>query len=342
MTTPNAAHPLACLLVVACLLSGWLAGTPGAAQSSSRATAPKHAQSVAQAIKQAKQSGQPIFAVAGANYCPACKVLLNTLNTDESLRPLLSQFVALKINAESREYSQWKKFFPPEKAAIPAMFIVSAQGEQLFGKVGTLPSENLSKIMLASLEKAGRYPTQAEWQALAEELTSAEQLLEANEQALALELLEPLVDDLASLGGLLEISETGKQASELLQRLAKEQQAALTEAIKSFAPQDDMQSALSIAGAQRYLELFPELGSQAALEIKKGVSSSAQRKLLKQASELLEAESLAKREKTRRKGVRLLQRLAKRSPNPAVAARAEQTLETLEKSKPRRGTTSKR
>ena len=118
--------------------------------------------SVSQAISMSQDTGKPIFAVAGASYCPSCVILMNTLNTDESLRPYIEQFVPLKISSESDDYQRWKQFFPPKKSAIPALFIVSPQGKEFYSAVGALPTQSLQKVMLSSLEKAGRYPTATE------------------------------------------------------------------------------------------------------------------------------------------------------------------------------------
>ena len=244
---------------------------------------------VVQAISVAKKTGRPIFAVAGADYCPACKQLLNTLNTDESLRPLLQQFVPLKINAQSRDYDRWKQFFPPERAAIPALFIVTPQGKQLFGKVGSLPSNNLSKVMLTSLEKAGRYPTKQQWQQIAQTLASAEKAIEENKMSAALELLQPLLEDLTQMEPLLEFSDTGKRASRVVQQFFEKQRAALKAALHQFASEGDLAAALQVAQAEHLCAAVPQLKSFAKTELKQATTSSEIRKLLRQASELYQA-----------------------------------------------------
>ncbi|MGI9429427.1 MAG: thioredoxin family protein [Bythopirellula sp.] len=287
------------------------------------------AMTVSQAINVSKKTGRPIFAVAGANYCPACKKLLNTLNTDESLRPLLQQFVPLKINAQSQDYDRWKQFFPPERSAIPALFIVTPQGKQLFGKVGALPSKNLSKVMLTSLEKAGRYPTKEQWQEIGKTLESVEQAIQANKLEDALELLQPLLAGLAPIEPLLKLSDTGKKASQVVQQIAEKQRGVLKTALHQFASEGNLSTALQVARAEQLCLAFPQLKSFAKSEVKKGSAGAENRKLLRQASELYQAELLAKQEDSQRKAVRALQRVAKRYPNSEAASRAQQKLDDL-------------
>ena len=305
----------------------------GAPSAKVRAQGGTRALNVTQAIHQAQKTGRPIFAVAGASYCPACRKLLNTLNTEESLRPFLTQFVPLKISTESDDYQRWKKFFPPKRAAIPALYIVSAQGEQLYGAVGALPEQSLKKVMLDSLEKAGRYPSPDQWKKLGQSLEEADQALEENQTEKALEILEPLLDGLANFGSLAALSEAGQKASGEIEAFAKRRRAELDKSIQVFASQDNLDSALKVAQGERICGMFPSLQDEVKLAVKKSAKTSDQRKLLRQASELLQAEALLGEEKSRRKAVRALERIAKRYPQTEAAARAEQQLIKLTTSK---------
>ena len=299
------------------------------AQSASRSGSASQGMSVAQAIRQAQQTGQPIFAVAGANHCPACKVLLNTLRTDESLHPLINEFVALKINAQSDDYARWKQFFPPERSAIPALFIVTPQGKQLFGKVGALPSQNLNDIMLTSLEKAGRYPTKEQWQQIAEALESAEELLQDGKAEEAIALLQPLLEGMTRLGSLVEYTAPGRKAKALVEQFEQKQQVAFDEALTEFSRQRDLPTALRLVAAERLGTLFPQLRRHIQAEMKRISSSASDRKLLCQARDLHEAVALSEQEGSKRKAVAALKRVVKRHPGSPAAAQAEQHLRSL-------------
>ena len=142
-----------------------------------------------------------------------------------------------------------------------------------------------------------------------------------------LELLQPLLAGLAQIEPLLEFSDTGKKASKVVQQFAEKQRGALKAALHQFASEGNLTAALQVARAEHLCAAFPQLKSVAKMEVKKGGASSEKRKLLRQASELYQAELLAKKEDSQQKAVRALQRLVKRYPNSEAAARAQQKLD---------------
>ena len=318
---------VAALLAFAIVGGVWLIA-PRQAQSASRSRG-SASMTVAQAIKRSQQTGQPIFAVAGASFCPACKQLLNTLNTDESLQPLIEQFVALKIDAQSQDYARWKQFFPLKRAAIPALYIVTPQGKQLYGEVGALPSQNLRSVMLTSLEKAGRYPSKEQWHEIGQMLKSVEIALNENRVDQAIQLLQPTLASLAKIDSLVELSPAGKDISKSLEQFASQQEASLKKALQTFSQKSDLDAALQVAAAARFCELFPQLKSQVKKDVRKIAANSEKRKLLRQARELQQAEALAAQEKTQRKAQQAFKQIVKRYPESAAAVRAQRKLQEI-------------
>lgn len=285
--------------------------------------------SVTQAIRQAQQTGKPIFAVAGASYCPACQKLMNTLNSDESLQPYIEQFVPLKINAQSDDYQRWKQFFPPKKSAIPALFIVTPQGKEVYSAVGALPTERLQKVLLTSLQKAERYPTKSQWKEITETLAAAEQALDEEQITKAAELLQPVFTQLVEMRSLLELEATGRETIKHVNQLVTKQRTLLDESLQSLESKGDLASALDVTALQGLLELLPEQRKTVSLAIKKAVRNAEQKKLLRQAKELLQAESLSKQPdaKSQRKALAAYKRLVKRYPDSEAAEQAEERLE---------------
>jgi|GEM_PF-4983327 len=286
---------------------------------------------VSQAIGQSQKTGRPIFAVAGASYCPACVKLMKTLNTEASLRPFRDQFVPLKISTESVDYRRWKQFFPPERAAIPALYIVSSEGKQLYGRVGSLPAQSLQKVMLASLEKVGRYPSREAWEKIGTTLKSVEQALTEKRPFEAISLLEPMLSRVAAVGALAELSSSGKQASGLIEDFAAEQYTDLSKDLQVFLERGDLETALQVATTEQICQLFPSLRTQVAVKIKKNVKQPNLRKLLRQAREWNRAEQLTQAgdAKSQRKVISAWQRITKRYPQTEVASHAEQKLREL-------------
>lgn len=291
--------------------------------------------SVSQAISMSQDTGKPIFAVAGASYCPSCVILMNTLNTDESLRPYIEQFVPLKISSESDDYQRWKQFFPPKKSAIPALFIVSPQGKELYSAVGALPTQSLQKVMLSSLEKAGRYPTATEWEEILATLEASNKLLEEQEYEKAADQALPIVEQLSRLGSLLELGTEGRRAQSQVRILTATEKQQFDEALKSMVSKGEFQNAMDVATLEQLLAVQPDQRKQSAREIKQSIRDSAQKKLLKQARELRQAEAMAKdsEKKQQRKALAIFKRIAKRYPNTEAAKRAEQNLKDMANTK---------
>lgn len=289
------------------------------------------AATVAQAIRHSQQTGKPIFAVAGASYCPACQKLMNTLNTDTSLRPYIEQFVPLKINAQSDDYKVWKKFFPPKRSAIPALFIVTPQGKELYSAVGALPTERLQKVLLTSLEKADRYPTKEQWQEIATTLQTAEQALDEREIEAAAEKLQPILAGLQQMGTLLELEDAGRETVAKVNELATKQRTLLDEALQAMVSKGDLASALEVAALESLLEVIPAHRKSVKAAIKTHTREAEPKQLLRQARELRQARFLTQQDeaKSRRKGKAILKRIVKRYPNTEAAERAEQQLQAL-------------
>ncbi len=286
---------------------------------------------VAQAIKHSQQTGKPIFAVAGTSYCPACQKLMNTLNTDQSLRPYIDQFVPLKINAQSDDYQRWKQFFPPKKAAIPALFIVTPQGREVYSAVGALPTQRLQQVLLTSLEKAERYPTKEQWKEIATTLESAEQALDEQRILEAAGLLQPVFAQLQQMGPLLELEDAGRDTVSRVKTLTDKQRSLLDNALRSLVSTGDLESALEVAALEGLLKSHPEHGKSVAVAIKKVARAAEQKTLLRQARELRQAESLARQPeaKSKRRAVAAYKRIAKRYPDSEASEHAQEKLAEL-------------
>lgn len=256
---------------------------------------------------------------------------MNTLNSDKSLRPYIDQFVPLKISAQSDDYKRWKQFFPPKKSAIPALFIVTPQGKELYSAVGALPTKSLQKVMLTSLEKAERYPTKSQWKELATTLDESQKALAEHDIETAVKLLKPVLGKLEQMGSLLDLADDGRAAAAKINEIADTERELLEDALKSLVSKSDFQSAMEVAGLEELLLAKPQQRKLTAVAIKKTVRDAESRSLLRQARDLVQAMSLTDQteSKLKRKGVAALKRIAKKYPDTDAAAQAEQRLASL-------------
>ena len=77
---------------------------------------------------------------------------MKRLTTESSLKPLVAQFVPIKIDVASDDYKIWRRDHKPEKGAIPQMYIIRADGEELYNKVGGLPADQLQQVLSSALK----------------------------------------------------------------------------------------------------------------------------------------------------------------------------------------------
>ena len=72
---------------------------------------------------------------------------MKTLTTEAKLKPLVAQFVPLKLDVKSNDYKVWRRDHKPPKNAIPQVYIVRADGEELYNNVGGLSAEKLQPLL---------------------------------------------------------------------------------------------------------------------------------------------------------------------------------------------------
>lgn len=114
---------------------------------------------------------------------------MNRLNTDKSIAPLVAQFVPIKLDTASKEYSRWRQDHKYEGRTIPILFIVRADGETLYGKSGSLQGDDLPKMLTRALEHSGRILNAKEATTLSKAVTSFEEHKSAGDLPKAIKAL---------------------------------------------------------------------------------------------------------------------------------------------------------
>jgi len=277
------------------------------------------AQSVKMAIAQAQRTGRPIFAVAGATSCPHCVRLIQQLNTEERLQPLIEQFIPLKLDVTTTEFARWEKFFPRYIPGIPALYVVTPQGQALYNRTGALPTEGLEEMLLDILRTAGRYPTDEEWTELAKLFEESKKTLEDEQPVAALEVLEPHLEALMTLGPLIDYHKEGKEMVEHLKQLETAGKELLATASQISAGQATFVEAMLLTRAERLFGMFPSLEDDVRAAVKGFSSGTNERRLMREARELDQAILMLNDEKLAKRAERTLQRIAKSNPDSPAA-----------------------
>ncbi len=288
------------------------------------------AQSVARAVQEAQSTGRPIFAVAGATSCPHCVTLMKRLQGEEKLQPLIAEFVPLKMDVSSRDFQMWKKFFPRKRSAIPALYIVTPAGEALYAKTGSLPTKRLEELMIASLVKAGRLPTEQQWEKIEELTTQAKQLLEDEQLLEAIERLESVLVSVENRGHVLQLTQEGKELDSLLGQIGRHAEKFAEDLGSDSSSASPTEQALNLARAKRVLSRWPTVEKDLKIAERKFTRSKETRTLYQRARELDRATNLLNsgEPKEQAKATALLKRMADRyQDTPQLAELAVAQLE---------------
>lgn len=221
--------------------------------------------------------------------------MLDRLENDRSLARFAGQFVPLKIVTDGNpDWNKWASRYPVDGRGIPRLYVVRADGEKLFGAVGSLPGDQLPQMMLATLRQAGRSLTDAEAELLAQAVDSAQQRLEegdvlASAHALSAATVIGSPDELSSYAEpALRAGETYRQLQLAIDGKLEEARDALV----SSSHDQPLDALLVMCEAEAAYQLFPKLKSKAGSITRELKKNSALFEALAQAQSLVKARSL--------------------------------------------------
>ena len=81
--------------------------------------------------------------------------LLERLQTDRSLARYAGWFVPLKIETNGAEWAKWSRQYRAEGRGIPIIYVIRADGKQLFSRSGSLPGMELPVMLQQAIAQAG-------------------------------------------------------------------------------------------------------------------------------------------------------------------------------------------
>jgi len=179
----------------------------------------------------------------------------------------VGQVVPLKIvtSSKSADWSEWNKKYPLDKRGIPQLYVVRADGELLYGDVGSLPGDTLLKMLDVTVGRAGRTFSNAEAAAAAKAVADARAAIESADVFSAAAALESLIP-LGFPSELNSYAAWALEAEELYQQLQSETAAAIESGRPDlFAddPQASFAAVLAFATAEAVYRSFPPLRSKA-------------------------------------------------------------------------------
>jgi len=136
------------LLVSTAIISSCGNTSPGATFVNSKEGVRFTAASLQQLKEQSKIESKPIFLLAHASYCVACKEMINTVFTDKVTGDLFNKrFINAQVDIESEEGKKIVKDYGIE--ATPTLLFISPDGKVLNKTSGFHSKEDLIALVSA-------------------------------------------------------------------------------------------------------------------------------------------------------------------------------------------------
>lgn len=209
-------------------------------------------------------------------------MLLDRLQNDRSLSAFAGQFVPLKITTNNNpDWAQWSRKYPMTGNGIPQLYVVRADGEQIYGGAGSLRGDDLPTMLLASLKRSGRAFTSQEAEFLQRTVKASELALQSGD-LLKTGVVFSEVGQLGPHDNLGSFAKPALKSKELYVELKKQIDARVAAAKSELLDSNSakpLDSLLTVYEAEAVAKLFPRWKSEASSitrEIKKQTQYTAQ------------------------------------------------------------------
>ncbi|MCY2991352.1 MAG: hypothetical protein NTY19_26285 [Planctomycetota bacterium] len=250
--------------------------------------------------------------------------MLKRLQTDQSLARYAGWFIPLKIETNGEEWGKWASRFRHEGSTIPIIFVVRADGQQLFGKSGALPGLELPQLIEQVIQQAGTIYSDQQLKLLKTSLDRAKQEYAAHDVAGAVRDLSKL-SQLGSLGKLGSYSEVAIEADNFAQQLIEQGRSDLAAAKQKLGqPETRLEGALALAATRRGYLALPPLKNEIVAAVNSTRANADLRDSLKLAEQLDEARDQLQKPTGRRRALTALLRIvSENSGTPAATLAAD-------------------
>jgi hypothetical protein len=248
--------------------------------------------------------------------------LLHRLQTDQSLARYAGWFVPLKIETKGEEWSKWCSKYKHEGSSIPIVFVVRADGQQLFGKSGSLPEAQLHQMIMYVLRQAGTVYSDQQLGLITTSLGRSKQAVESDDLQGAVRELGK-ISQLGTLGSLGSYAEIAQEADSFAQELIERGRSALAAAKEKLSQEETrLDGALGLMEVRRvYLPLTP-LKEEILAVFNETRTKEDLRDTMKQAEQLDLARDLLSKPAGSRRALTALRRVVEQYPGTPAASLA--------------------
>lgn len=140
---------------------------------------------------------------------------------EAALKPLVVQFVPLKLNVDTPEANTVRRKFPIQGNRLPFVYVIRADNQKIYGASGGLPGDQLPAMMRESLRQAGRILTPAQQKFLSDATAIAKIAFEEGDLYRASISLQPPIKS-GLIGPSAGFSEASIQATDLLAKISQQ------------------------------------------------------------------------------------------------------------------------
>jgi hypothetical protein len=236
-------------------------------------------------------------------------------------------FIPLKIETNGDQWGKWATRYQHEGNSIPIVFVVRADGQQLYAKSGSLPGPDLPLMIEQVLGQAGTIYSDQQLQILKSSLDKAQETLAAGDTASAVRELSK-ISKIGTLGSLGSYAQVAQDADGFVKKLAEQGRAALTAANEKLGQEATrFDGALALAETKRIYSALPLLKTEIVTAANAARSNPDVRDMLKLAEQLDEARDLLPKPAGKRRAVTALNRIIADKPGTPAAKLAADWLQ---------------
>ena len=243
----------------------------------------------------------------------------------------MAQFVPLKIDTKGDDWKKWARTYKTEGSSIPIIYVVRADGEQLYGKSGAKKGEELPTFMREQLLKSGHIFSDGQISLLSSILAETKKALDDGNTFQAIQTLSAIQKKkIGTPGSLGSYAEAAVELDALVKTLTDRGKAELATAQEGLATDepsfDDM---LAMAEVKRVYSLLPSLKSDILQAVRLVKKKPKLRDMLKQAESIDRAASVALKSGGKSRAVKSLERLAGLKPGSPASKAALAKIEEI-------------
>ncbi len=236
----------------------------------------------------------------------------------------------LKVETQGDAWSEWCRKYPPSGNAIPLIYIIRADGKQMFGSSGAIVGPALPALLSQHLDRAGTIYSDKQLEQLAGVTDRAKQALGEDEPAAAIRLLGSL-RRLGTPGNFGSFARTSRDADALFNQLVERGKADLQLAQEKTAGEETAFEGvlLLFKTEQEYGEL-PELKAALEKAVREVKRDESMKTVVKQVDVFNQAKRFAKTSRTRPRAENWLGAIIAHFPDSQAAKYAREELDRMQ------------